>query len=226
MTSLLGVYCMTNNAFTPSEIDAVYKVIYSRRDMRHFKAGSPPISETVLTKLLQAAHRAPSVGYMQPWRFIRITDDQIRSNIQQIVDIERLKTADALDTKKNDFLSIKVEGIQDCSDLIVVCLTNNRDEYIFGRRTMPFMDLASTACAIQNLWLASRAEGIGMGWVSIFEPTDLAELLNLPEGASPIAILCLGEVEKFYDKPMLEIEGWDKRRELDSLIMENIWQKK
>ncbi|MCK5881492.1 MAG: 5,6-dimethylbenzimidazole synthase [Sinobacterium sp.] len=214
---------MTSNAFTRSEIDAVYKAIYSRRDMRHFKPDAQKIDDETLSRLLQAAHHAPSVGYMQPWRFIRITDDCLRTNIQTLVEVERLKTAQVLDDKKDDFLSIKVEGILDCSDLLVVCLADKREQYVFGRRTMPFMDLASTACAIQNLWLASRAEGIGMGWVSIFDPSELAKLLKLPEGASPIAILCLGEVDAFYEKPMLETEGWDQRRELSTLIMDNSW---
>lgn len=214
---------MTSNAFTRSEIDAVYKAIYSRRDMRHFKPDAQKIDDETLSRLLQAAHHAPSVGYMQPWRFIRITDNCLRTNIQTLVEVERLKTAQVLDDKKDDFLSIKVEGILDCSDLLVVCLADKREQYVFGRRTMPFMDLASTACAIQNLWLASRAEGIGMGWVSIFDPSELAKLLKLPEGASPIAILCLGEVDAFYEKPMLETEGWDQRRELSTLIMDNSW---
>lgn len=217
---------MTSNAFSEEEIKAVYKAIYSRRDMRHFKSDSAPISDDMLFKLLQAAHNAPSVGYMQPWRFIRITSNDIRQQIKSIVETERLNTAEVLNDKKDDFLSIKVEGIDDCSDLLVVCLSDRREDYVFGRRTMPFMDLASTACAIQNLWLASRAEGIGMGWVSIFEPADLGALLKLPDGATPIAILCLGEVESFYDKPMLEIQDWDQRRDLNRLIMENTWQEK
>ncbi len=214
---------MSNNAFSPEEIEAVYKAIYARRDMRHFKAGSTPISDITLNKLLQAAHHAPSVGYMQPWRFIRITDSSLRANIKTLVEEERVKTADAVNEQKEAFLDIKIEGIDNCSDLIVVCLCDKREDYVFGRRTMPFMDLASTSCAIQNLWLASRAEGIGMGWVSIFEPDALAQLLALPEGASPIAILCLGEVDSFYDKPMLETEGWDCRRNIDDLIMTNTW---
>jgi len=215
-------------AFSANEIDAVYKAIFNRRDMRHFKKNSQPLQPEVLLRLLQAAHAAPSVGYMQPWRFIQITDSKVKANIKSLVEEERQATANALSEqeKQEDFLEIKIEGINDCSDLLVVCLSNKREKYVFGRRTMPEMDLASAACAIQNMWLAARAEGIGMGWVSIFSPKALAQLLKLPKGASPIAILCLGEVDAFYDKPMLETEGWDQRRALDSLLMHNQWQDK
>ncbi len=121
-------------------------------------------------------------------------------------------------------MRLKVEGIKECPELWVVALTDQRERYVFGRRTMPNMDLASASCAIQNLWLAARAEGIGMGWVSLFEPTRLAELLGAPEGSEPIAILCLGHVDAFYERPMLELEGWDSRRTLEELIWENRWR--
>lgn len=215
---------MSQQIFSQQQADAVYQTIFARRDMRHFKKNSAPLPKEQLNRFLKAAHAAPSVGFMQPWRFIKITDSNIRQALQNMVEQERLQTAKAMDEKQADFLKIKVEGIADCSDLLVVCLTNAREPYIFGRRTMPYMDLASASCAIQNLWLAARAENIGMGWVSIFEPKDLARLLHLPKGAQAIAILCLGEVEAFYDRPMLEQENWDSRRELDSLIMENHWQ--
>ena len=208
--------------FTQAEIDAVYRAIYSRRDMRHFSGGT--IEPEQLQRFLQAAHAAPSVGFMQPWRFIRITDTDIRRRLQDLVEEERCRTARALNEREDEFMRLKVEGVGECAEVLVVCLTHNREPYIFGRRTLPQMDLASAACAIQNLWLAARAENIGMGWVSIFDPRKLAELLHLPEGAEAIAILCLGPVEQFYDKPMLEMEGWDSRRNLDSLLMENAWQ--
>ncbi len=217
-------------AFNKADIDAVYKAIFSRRDMRHFNKNAPALPPQTLKRLLEAAHAAPSVGYMQPWRFIQIKKPETRIAIKKLVENERLKTADAINDAASksqtseDFLSIKIEGISDCSDLLVVCLSDQREKYIFGRRTMPFMDIASTSCAIQNIWLAARAEGIGMGWVSIYDPEELATLLSLPEGASAIAILCLGEVQEFYEKPMLELEGWDKRKPLDELIMINQWK--
>jgi 5,6-dimethylbenzimidazole synthase len=107
--------------------------------------------------------------------------------------------------------------------VLVAALCEQREQYVFGRRTMPEMDLASLVCAIQNLWLAARAEGIGMGWVSMFEPEALKCLLNMPEDSRPIAILCLGHVEKFYDKPMLEQQLWADRKDLKTLLFENTW---
>ncbi len=121
-------------------------------------------------------------------------------------------------------MRLKVEGIADCGELLVAALGDKRERHIFGRRTLPEMDLASLSCAIQNLWLAARAEGLGMGWVSLFDPAALAELLNMPAGAKPAAILCLGHVEAFYDRPMLEQEGWARRRPLEELVYENGWE--
>jgi len=184
---------------------------------------SDPVDPDVLKKLLQAAHQAGSVGLMQPWRFIRITDKQRRSQIYQIVEQERKKTAQALAEREDEFMKLKVEGIRECAELIVVALPDKREQHIFGRRTLPEMDLASTACAIQNMWLAARAEGLGMGWVSLFEPNTLAELLKMPKGSRPIAILCLGHVAEFYPQPMLELENWAKARPLEDFLSENEW---
>lgn len=207
--------------YSQADRDAIYRVIEERRDMRHFSGGE--VKEETLLKLLNAAHHGPSVGYMQPWRFIRITKPELRQSIYSLVDKERLLTAEALDERRGEFLKLKLEGVLECAELLVVSLTENRDHHILGRRTMPEMDLASTACAIQNLWLAARAEGLGMGWVSLFDPAELANLLDMPKGSSPIGIFCLGPVENFYEKPMLEITGWDKRKELQNLIYENTW---
>ncbi len=209
--------------FSNDEIAAVYKAISERRDIRHFL--DDPIDPEILTRILQAAHLAPSVGFMQPWRFIRITDANLRTKIYQLVEQERIKTADALDEREDEFMRLKVEGIRECGELLVVALMDNREQYVFGRRTMPEMDLASTACAIQNMWLTSRAEGLGMGWVSLFDPEDLRLLLEMPSGAKPIAVLCLGHVEAFYPKPMLELEGWDSRKKLKDILFENVWEK-
>ena len=122
-----------------------------------------------------------------------------------------------------EFMRLKVEGILECGEILVVTLCDGRDGHIFGRRTLPEMDLASVACAIQNLWLAARAEGIGMGWVSMFDPVKLGQLLNMPPDAKAVAILCLGHVEAFYQAPMLTLEGWAKPRPLSEFVMENCW---
>jgi 5,6-dimethylbenzimidazole synthase len=211
-----------NHAFSPTERQAVYRVISERRDMRRFVPGSK-VPEDVLARLLQAAHAAPNVGLMQPWRFIRITNDGLRRRIHTLVDEERLLTADALGQREQEFLALKVEGILDCAELLVVALSDCRDSYVFGRRTLPQMDLASVSCAIQNLWLAARSEGLGMGWVSLFDPPKLATLLSMPADAEPVAILCLGPVPDFPDRPSLELDGWALGRPLADFVSENGW---
>ena len=209
------------NRYSDEEIAAVYKTIAERRDIRHFLPD--PIAPELLARLLHAAHLAPSVGFMQPWRFIRITDPGLRSALHQQVEQERINTAHALHAREDEFMRLKVEGIRECGELLVVALMDRRDEHVFGRRTLPEMDLASVACAIQNIWLAARAEGIGMGWVSMFDPEQLRRLLEMPAGAKPVAILCLGHVEAFYPKPMVELEGWAERQNLDDLVYQNGW---
>jgi 5,6-dimethylbenzimidazole synthase len=218
---------MSAHRYSDAEIAAVYRVIFERRDMRHFLPQA--VAPEVLTRILQAAHQAPNVGLMQPWRFIRITDLDKRNSIHQLVDEERIQTAKAIGEYENtarmaEFMRLKVEGILDCGELLVATLCNNRDGHIFGRRTLPEMDLASVSCAIQNMWLAARAEGLGMGWVSIFDPIKLAALLGIPEGAKPIAILCLGHVSSFYKEPMLVETGWKQAQPLSAMMMENSWK--
>ncbi|MET0124022.1 MAG: 5,6-dimethylbenzimidazole synthase [Pseudomonas caspiana] len=212
---------MSDHAYSAEERAAVYRAIAERRDMRHFSGGS--VAPELLTRLLEAAHQAPSVGLMQPWRFIRITDRALRTNIQAQVEAERIRTAEALGERADDFMKLKVEGISDCAEVLVAALMDDREKHIFGRRTLPEMDLASLSCAIQNMWLAARAEGLGMGWVSLFEPQALADLLGMPEGAKPLAILCLGPVTEFYPVPMLVMEGWGKERPLNEMLFENQW---
>lgn len=209
------------NSFNQQDKDAIYRVIAERRDMRHFRPD--PVPTEILARLLQAAHFAPSVGFMQPWRFIRITDHHLRQQMHDLVEAERIATAQALAEREDEFMRLKVEGIRECGELLVVSLMNDRDKYLFGRRTLPEMDLASAACAIQNLWLAARAEGLGVGWVSLFEPQPLANLLNMPSDAKPIAILCIGYVDEFYPRPMLETEGWATREKIEDLVYENGW---
>lgn len=212
---------MSEHAFSDQERAAVYRAIGERRDMRHFVQGE--VAPQVLTRLLSAAHQAPSVGLMQPWRFIRITERALRGRIQALVEAERALTAQALGERSNEFMKLKVEGINDCAELWVAALMDNREPHIFGRRTLPEMDLASLACAIQNLWLAARAEGLGMGWVSLFDPKALAALLGMPSGAKPVAVLCLGPVAAFYPAPMLVMQNWADERPLHQMLFENRW---
>jgi 5,6-dimethylbenzimidazole synthase len=213
---------VTEHAFSPSERTAIYRVIAERRDVRRFVPDAA-VDDDVLARLLQAAHAAPSVGLMQPWRFIRITDRNLRRRIHDLVDEERLRTAEALGPRADEFLALKVEGILECAELFVVALGDGRDAHVFGRRTLPQMDLASVSCAIQNMWLAARAEGLGMGWVSIFDPAELADLLDMPDDAQPVAVLCLGPVPEFPDRPALEIDRWAFGRPLDEFVFQNSW---
>ena len=208
--------------FSEEERESVYRVIAARRDIRHFKSDTP-IDPDVLLRLLSAAHQAPSVGLMQPWQFIRITDADLRCDIATLVEQERQRTAEAMDERQDEFLSLKVEGIRECAELLVVALAPD-DGTVFGRRTLPReMAISSVACAIQNLWLASRAENLGMGWVSMFDPAALSALLEMPEQALPMAVLCLGPVDSFYREPMLEQSGWREGKPLSSLLSENGW---
>lgn len=188
--------------------------------MRHFLSNTV-VDEAVLQRLLQAAHAAPSVGLMQPWRFIRVRDLALRAAIAALVDSERGLTAQELGERDTEFMRLKVEGLRECAELLAVVLAPD-DDTVFGRRTMPEeMALCSAACAIQNLWLAARSENLGMGWVSLFDPVKLAQLLSCPTGAKPIALLCLGAVAEFYSRPMLEQLNWRQGKPLE--VMENGW---
>jgi 5,6-dimethylbenzimidazole synthase len=172
---------------------------------------------------MAAAHAAPSVGLSQPWRFVRITQTSLRQQIYELVQQERLRTADALAERRGEFLRLKIEGIRECGELIVAAVQGGGQREVFGRRLLPQMDLASVACAIQNMWLAARAEGLGLGWVSMFDPLALAALLACPSDVQPIAILCIGHVQAFLSAPMLMLERWRDPRSMLDLVFENSW---
>ncbi|MES2187737.1 MAG: 5,6-dimethylbenzimidazole synthase [Pseudomonadota bacterium] len=208
--------------FGTEDRETLHRLLAARRDMRHFVPGQP-VAPEVLQRLLQAAHHAPSVGLMQPWRILRITDPALRQAIAGLVEEERLATAEALGERSAEFLRLKVEGVHDCAELLVALLAPD-DGTVFGRRTMPRdMALCSVACAIQNLWLAARAENLGLGWVSMFDPARLGALLQAPTTAQPVALLCLGPVPAFYDEPMLEAEGWRFGRPLEEMVFTDRW---
>ena len=212
---------MNPHAFSETEIEGVYRAIRERRDVRHFKDG--PLDPGQLERFIAAAHNGPSVGLMQPWRFIRITRPELRAEIHRHVNEERIRTAEALGKRAEEFMQLKVEGILACAEVLVVGLIDQRENFVFGRRTMPEMDLASAACALQNFWLAARAEGIGAGWVSMFDPQTLRDLCGMPDGSQPIAVLCVGQVHEFYTAPMLELERWDQRRPLVDIMFNDSW---
>ncbi|KAI3591207.1 Cobalamin biosynthesis protein BluB, 5,6-dimethylbenzimidazole synthase [Cupriavidus sp. U2] len=202
-----------------TERAALYRILALRRDCRHFTPG-PRLPDDQLERLLRAAHQAPSVGMMQPWRFMRLSTPAWRSRLAPLVEAERQATAQALGERGAEFLRLKVEGMRDCAELLAVILAPD-DGTVFGRRSMPAeMAWASAACAVQNLWLAARAENLGLGWVSMFDPAALARELGLPPGAKPFGLLCLGPVPAFYAAPMLEQEGWRKRAPLQDILWE------
>jgi len=213
--------------FDEAERDAVYRAIALRRDTRHFKPGQV-LPEDQLQRLLEAMHQAPSVGLMQPWRLLRIRAPGLRAQIVSVVEAERRATAAALKEKlgekrSDEFLRLKVEGLRECAELLAIVLPPD-DGTVFGRRSMPReMAIASLGCAAQKLWLAARAEILGLGWVSTFEPRQLAALLRLPESAQPLGLLCLGPVDSFYEAPMLALEDWRQRRPLAQLLMNDFW---
>ena len=208
--------------FSKSERETLHKIMRARRDMRHF-IPNKKVDKEVLLRIMEAAHLAPSVGLMQPWRFIHINNKTLREKIALLVDKEVQNTAEAMNECKAEFLKLKLEGVRECAELIAVVQAPD-DGTLLGRRTLPEeMALCSTACAIQNLWLAARAENIGMGWVSLFEPQALAQLLHCPQGAMPVALLCLGPVKEFYAKPMLIEKNWRKAKTLESVLFNNQW---
>lgn len=208
--------------FSAADQNSLYRIIAARRDMRHFVPGGS-IGKQTLARLLTAAHQAPSVGLMQPWRFIRVTNAALRARIASLVAVERDATAAALGKRGAEFLRLKVEGVRDCAELLVAALAPD-DGTVFGRRTLPDeMAVCSVASAIQNLWLAARAENLGLGWVSMFDPAALGRLLDMPPQAKPVAILCLGPVDTFYPRPMLELEDWRHGRPLHEMVFEDVW---
>lgn len=207
--------------YSDADIAAVQRAIAERRDIRHFVPGKLPAG--LLERLVAAAHLAPSVGYMQPTRFVRVGDPARREALWRIVEQERQATGAALSSRNAEFMALKIEGIREAAEVLVVALMPDREPHIFGRRTLPEMDVASAACGIQNMWLLARAEGIGLGWVSFFDPDAVAELLEMPAGARPIAILCLGPVAEFPPQPLLETLGWGKRLPLEDVLFEERW---
>ena len=217
---------MSNN-FNEQEKDGLYKAIFSRRDVRsHFT--SEPIDDEIITRILNAAHHAPSVGFSQPWNFILIKNEETRKKIKESFILENKKAAELIeDPKKSKYLSLKLEGILESA--INLCITYDPTKFgpfVIGRTSIPEAGIYSVCWAIQNLWLASRAEGIGVGWVSILSNEELKKTLNLPARVVPIAYLCLGHVTEFAEKPDLETKGWLSRLKLDDVVYYEKWEEK
>lgn len=208
--------------FSTPQRQLVHELLRARRDMRHFLAGCA-LHLSVIERLVDAVQAAPSVGLMQPWRILRITDAALRERLAVMVDAERERTALALGPRQAEFLSLKVEGVREAAELWALVMAPD-DGTLFGRRTLPReMAWCSAAAAAENLWLAARAENLGLGWVSLFEPAALADILHLPEGAEPMGLLCIGPVGRFYPRPMLSLQGWRQARPRDAWFGENTW---
>ncbi|KAF6243051.1 5,6-dimethylbenzimidazole synthase [Nitrosopumilus sp. b1] len=216
-----------NDEFSNEEKDGLYKAIFSRRDVRS-RFTSKAIDEEILTRILNAAHHAPSVGFSQPWNFILIKDDQTKKMVKESFDEERERTSQLIDDpKRSKYLSLKLEGIIESP--VNICVTYDPSRFgpfVIGRSSIPETGIYSVCCAVQNLWLAARTEGIGLGWVSILSNNVLKEALDLPEHVIPVAYLCLGYVEEFSSKPDLETAGWLPRLDLKDVVFYEKWEGK
>ena len=210
--------------FSDSDRAAVYKAIETRRDVRD-QFLPDPVPGPVLRRLLEAAHHAPSVGFMQPWNFIVIRDRARKEQAWRLFNAANVEAAAMFDGDRAAlYRKLKLEGICKAPvNLVVTCDRTRGGKVVLGKTHNPEMDLYSTVCAVQNLWLAARAEGIGVGWVSIFEAGAMRALLGIPQHVAIIAYLCIGYVERLYAKPELESKGWRRRLPLDSLIYEERW---
>jgi len=212
------------HAFTQEARDAVYQAIFSRRDVRG-QFLPTPVPDAVLSRILTAAHHAPSVGFMQPWNFLVVQSPQTKRRVYDAFAKAHAEATDMFEgAKRSLYQSLKLEGIVESP--IGICITCDRERtgpVVVGRTHMKTMDLYSSVCAVQNLWLAARAEGLGAGWVSIFNQADLQQALGIPKNITPIAYLCVGYVSHFHAKPELETAGWLPRLPIKDLVYFDQW---
>jgi 5,6-dimethylbenzimidazole synthase len=215
---------MPNYGFSDEQREGLYRAIRERRDVRS-QFLPDPIAPDILARLLQAAHHAPSVGFMQPWDFLVIDSIEIKRAVKALYERANAEAANNYSGERAaQYRRLKLEGIVDSPiNLCITCDRQRGGPHVLGRNTMLETDLFSTCLAVQNLWLAARAEGIGVGWVSIVDPALLAETLKLPPQVQPVAYLCLGYVSEFLPKPELEIAGWRSRLPLEQLLHANTW---
>lgn len=212
-------------SFSDEERAAVYKAIHTRRDVRD-QFLPEPIPDQQLLRILDAAHHAPSVGFMQPWNFIVIRDAARRQRVQQAFARANAEAALLFSGERQQlYRSLKLEGISKAPvNLCITCDRTRGGEVVLGRTHNPQMDIYSTVCAVQNLWLAARAEGIGVGWVSIFHDRDIRDILGIPDAIEIVAYLCLGFVDELHDEPELQKRGWRQRLPLEDLIFDEGWR--
>lgn len=210
--------------FTHEEKDAIYKVIEKRRDIRSFLPDAVP--QEAVARILEAAHHAPSVGFMQPWNFILIESDEIKNCLAWAADKERRALAIHYeqDERAARFLNLKIEGMKEAPlTICVTCDPSRGGSHVLGRNSIPETDIMSTACAIQNMWLAACAEGLAMGWVSFYKKADIRDILEIPPHIDPVALISIGYTDTYPTAPILETANWEKRRALDKLIFHEKW---
>jgi 5,6-dimethylbenzimidazole synthase len=212
------------HAFTEQARDAIYQTIFARRDVRG-QFLPTPVPDEVLSRILTAAHYAPSVGFMQPWNFLVVQSDEVKRRVRDAFGVAHAQAADMFEgDKRSTYQSLKLEGIVESP--IGICITCDRERtgpVVIGRTHIKTMDLYSSVCAVQNLWLAARAEGLGVGWVSIFNQGQLQDALGIPKHITPVAYLCVGYVSHFYAKPELETAGWLPRLPIQDLVYFDQW---
>ncbi len=206
--------------FEDAAREAVYRVIASRRDVRAYR--SDPVPDDVLARILRAAHAAPSVGFMQPWRFTLVRAREDREAVHRHFAEVNVRAAEVHPGERGDtYRALKLQGLLDAPlHVVVTCDPDAAGEHVLGRYTMPETDVYSTCLAVQNLWLAARAEGIGVGWMSIMEPAAIRRLLDIPERVAVVAYLTLGVPITLPDEPLLARVGWRQRTPLDALVHE------
>ncbi|WP_425348876.1 5,6-dimethylbenzimidazole synthase [Pararhizobium antarcticum] len=211
-------------AFSCADKDAVYRAIETRRDVRD-QFLSAPLTEDVVRRLLSAAHSAPSVGFMQPWNFILVRDAATLARVHEAFSLANEEAALMFEGAAQDrYRTLKLEGIRKAPlSICVTCDPTRGGSVILGRTHNPRMDAYSTVCAVQNLWLAARAEGVGVGWVSIFRDRDIRDILGIPDHVEIIAWLCLGYFDALYAEPELAVKGWRQRLPLEELVFEGRW---
>ncbi|XJZ28681.1 5,6-dimethylbenzimidazole synthase [Bacillota bacterium Lsc_1132] len=209
--------------FNNAEKEAVYKVIYKRRDVRTFLPNS--ISPETIERVLQAAHQAPSVGFMQPWNFILVASTEMKERLAWAAEKERKALAIHYeDDRKTQFLNLKVEGIKQAPlTICVTCDSTRGGSHVLGRNSIPETDILSVACAIQNMWLATCAEGLAMGWVSFYKKNDIRDILQIPPHIDPVALISIGYTDEYPSSPILEQANWETRRSLQNLIFHETW---
>jgi 5,6-dimethylbenzimidazole synthase len=215
-----------NHEFSAEEIETFYKVVFNRRDVRRFLPTAIPAE--VIQRVLLAAHHAPSVGFMQPWNFILIRSAQTKKRVKKaFLEARGMEAEQFSGERKKLYLALKLEGIEEAPlNLCVTCDPDRHGPAVLGRTLMPETDFYSTCCAIQNLWLAARVEGLGVGWVSILSREKLREILRIPSRVLPVAYLCLGYTERFAGKPELESAGWLDRVPIEEVISYETWDNK